>query len=147
MSCRTAALSSLQHWFSCSLEPPFVFVPKSELNILYLALVIYSEFSPLSSKCCFSGYAHSFCTSCWLFWLWGHFSQREGSGCSAPAIRPLPLHLLKLFSSAVLAVNTATGLSLSLPVLSSHRQSPTKYTHQAAQDRELWEPEIYVCQM
>lgn len=72
-----------------------------------------------------------------LSWLWADFSQNEWSGCFAPAIRPLPFHLLQLFSSAVLAVNTLTKLPLSLPVLSSHRQSTTKYTHQVAQDREL----------
>lgn len=37
----------------------------------------------------------------------------------------------------MLAVNTPTKLPLSLPVLSSHRQSTTKYTHQVAQGREL----------
>lgn len=75
-----------------------------------------------------------------LSWLWGDLSQQEGSNYLATAIRPLPLNLLQLFSWAVLAVNTQAGLPLSLPVLSSHRQNTTKYTHQAAQG---WELEMY----
>lgn len=88
-----------------------------------------------------------------LSWLWGDLSQQEGSGYLVPAIRPLPLHLLQLFSSAVLAVNTPAGLPLSLPVLYSHTQNTTKYTHQAAQGwesyrGEVWQLEICsVCQM
>lgn len=75
--------------------------------------------------------------SCSLSWLWGDFSQQESSSSLAVAIRRLPLHLLRLFSSAVLAVNTPTELPLSLPVLSSHRRSKT-YTSTRSQE--------YVCQ-
>lgn len=59
--------------------------------------------------------------------------------CLAALRQPLGLFLSSSYSYSLklaLAVNTPTELPLSLPVLSSQRQSTTKYTHQAAQKRE-----------
>lgn len=70
-----------------------------------------------------------------------------GVPCLVSVIKPLPLHLLQLFCSALLAVNTATELPLSLPVLSLLRQSTSKFTHQAVRLQELMgeKPEVPDC--